>query len=158
MADITREELNAFTSAHEKTATVLEKIAGQLEQITTKTDKLIEKLDNGLVTSVIDGVTHNYNAVHKETIDCLSRVEKAIENNRSILADKVPDELAEKLANSSIAKDIDKAKWFIGIVGIVVVIAIVIIRGIDTRFILTKDTSTLQQLLKEHVGQSGELK
>ena len=142
MSEITREELNAMTQAYEKSATALEKIANQLEQIALKTDKLCDKLDNGMSDAIIAGVTTNYNQVHKETIDTLARIE-----NFSIkTVDTVPVIVKEIINNSSISKNMEHIKWFVGIVGIVIIISTVIIRGLDTRLIMNKDIATLSSM------------
>jgi Na+/phosphate symporter len=157
--EITKDELNAFTAAHEKTATVLEKIAGQLEQIVTKIDKVADKLDNGITDVIIDGVTKNYNQVHKETIDSLNR----IENATVIVVEKVPEKVKEIISNSEISKDIQHVKWFVGIVGIVTIIALVIIRGMDSHMVVSAERAQLSELSQKldahmlEVKQSGIL-
>ena len=159
MSEITREELTAFTSSHEKVAVVLEKIANQLETIALKQDKLVDKFDNGVVKEIIQGVTNNYNTVHKETIDHLSRMESAIANNNVIFVEKIPQEITEKLNNSEIAKDIAKVKWFIGIVGLVIIVATVILRGLDDRLVTkqnSENTQVLQHLLEQHMQETGD--
>lgn len=127
MAEITREELQAFTEAHTKSSVALEKIAEKLTDITTKQDKLIDKLTNGITTSIITGVTDNYNTVHKETIMSLSR----IETGQKDIRENMPNVVEEKIKNSNMARDIEHTKWFVAIVGIVVVVAMVILRSIE---------------------------
>jgi hypothetical protein len=142
MSEITREELNAFTSAHEKSAAALEKIAGQLEQIVGKIDKVTDKLDNGITNVIIEGVTKNYNQVHKETIDSLNRIEE----NGVIVVEKVPEKIKEIISNSEISKDIQHVKWFIGAVGLITIVALVIIRGMDSHILLKNENERLTQI------------
>jgi hypothetical protein len=157
MADISREELIAFTVSHEKVAVVLDKIATQLELIATKQDKLIEKLQNGITETIINGVVRDYNITHKETIECLQRIELANKD----MKDKFPIEVATQINNSSVAKDVGYAKWFILIVGLIVIVASVILRGIDNKIITKQETSNsqvIQHLLEQHMHSTGELK
>jgi len=156
MSDISREELNAFTIANEKTSIVLEKIANQLEQIVIKEDKVMAKLENGIANVIISGVTRNYNDVHKETIDSLERVETMVKDNKILLTNNLPLEISEKLSNSSIAKDIEHTKWFLAIAGIVIIVAVVIIRVLDNRSLsgkLSAETASLQHLLTLHMKE-----
>lgn len=153
MEGISKEELNAFTQAHEKTATVLEKIAGQLEQIVIKQDKLVDKLDNGFSEIIIEGVTKNYNNVHKETIVSLTRLEEGVEINRGILTDKIPVVVASTINNSSIAKDVEHTKWFVAIATLVIIIVSVFFRIINTNT-NNKENQVLIHLLQQHIDYS----
>jgi archaellum component FlaC len=153
MGEISKEELNAFTMSHEKTATVLEKIAGQLEQITSKQDKMISKLENGLSTTIIEGVTKNYNQTHRETIESLNRAEKAIEFNKELLTDKIPTVVKDTISNSSIAKDVEHTKWLVSSVGIVVVIVSIILKMMGTST-TNSESKILQHMLQQHITQT----
>jgi hypothetical protein len=140
---ISKEELKAFTEAHEKTATVLEKIAGQLESITVTQNKLVDSLTNGIADKIIEGVTKNYNSVHKETIESLKRLEEC--------SKEVPVKIKESFDNTSMAKDISFTKWFVGIVGAVVIVATIILRGIDNRSIMNKENIQIIKTLAEEL-------
>ena len=144
MSEITKEELAAFTDAHSRSAIALERITDRLEDIALKQDKIIDKLTNGVTHNIIEGVTTNYNATHKETIASLDRIEA------SNKPEAVKTMLKETIDNSSMAKDVGYAKWFIGIVGLVVIVALVIIRGIDTRIVVNKD---LRSEIKKIIAQ-----
>jgi len=141
MGDISREELNAFTSSHEKVAGVLEKIAGQLERITLSQEKLLDKMSNGITKDIIEGVTHNYNTIHKETIVSLEKIQKFNDNTPTLIDDKI--------TNSQIAKDIQHVKWFVGIIGTVIVVALVVIRGLDMRHYFSLQKEDIRQIVTE---------
>lgn len=54
MTEISKEELNAHTEAQVKTANALSKITDRLQDLTTKQDKILERLNNGFVKTVAD--------------------------------------------------------------------------------------------------------
>lgn len=141
MAEITREELIALTESNSKIAVALDRIASRLEDVTTKQEKILDKLSNGMSQTIINGVTTNYNNAHKDTIASLDRIEKYNQGLDSFLD--------HKLDNSSIAKDIDRVKWFIGVVSLVIIVATVVLRGIDNRVIRTGEEKKLMQYLEE---------
>jgi hypothetical protein len=153
MSEISKEELTAFTEAHTKLAVTLERVTDALESITQKQDKLLDKMTNGVSDSIIEGVVGNYNNTHKETIFTLDRIEKELVD----FCSKVPALIDEKLVNSSISKDIEHTKWLTGAVGLVVIIAMVILRIIGTNLnanIVSDNTGALQHMLQEHVDQT----
>lgn len=153
MSEISKEELSAFTEAHTKLAVTLGRVTDALESITQKQDKLLDKITNGVSDSIVKGVTANYDNTHKETISTLDRIEKGMVD----FCSKVPTLIDEKLINSSISKDIEHTKWITGAVGLVVIIAMVILRIIGTNLnanIVADNTNTLQHMLQEHIDQT----
>lgn len=158
MSDISREELAAFTEAHSKTAVALEKITGTLEDITQKQDKLVDRMTNGVTDSIITGVVSNYETTHKGTIASLDRIESYTKEMKDALILRLPTLVEEKLNNSDMAKDIQHTKWFIGIVGAAIVVAMVIIRVIGTALnanIVEDNSKVLQHMLEVHMKQTG---
>jgi len=141
MSEITKEELLAFTDAHAKSAIALEAIANRLTDLTAKQDKMIDKITNGLANHIIDGVTANYNQTHKETIKALETLNAKCEI--------LPTKLIEKVNNSTMAKNIERAAWFIGIVGLAIIVATVVLRGLDDRSI----TNTLMKNMNQQIEQ-----
>lgn len=141
--EISKEQLIAFTEATTKSATELEKIVSALHLIVEKQDKIVDRIFNGMVDEIVDGVTKNYNNTHKETIDCLSRLEECHQDIRS----NFPDNLEKKLQHSPWAKDIEHTKWFIAIVGVVVIVATVILRGLDSHVICNQDVLEIKKAI-----------
>jgi len=159
MSDISREELAAFTEAHSKTAVALEKITGTLEIITQKQDKLVEKMTNGVTDSIVHGVVSNYESTHKGTIASLDRIENYTKEMKDALILRLPSLVEDKLKNSDMAKDIQHTKWFVGIVGAAIIVAMVIIRVIGTALnpnIVEDNSKVLQHMLEVHMQQVGE--
>lgn len=139
--EISKEQLIAFTEATTKSATELEKIVSALHLIVEKQDKIVDRIFNGMVDEIVEGVTKNYNAVHKETVECLLRLEKC----NAEIKENFPEHIEKKLQNSPWAKDIEHTKWFIAIVGIVVIVATVILRGLDTRVCMSSELTELKK-------------
>lgn len=133
--EINKEHLEAFTEATIKSATVLEKIVSTLEIIIEKQDKLLDRIFNGMIDEIISGVTNNYNNSHKETVDCLNRLEQC----NTHMKENFPDDIEQKLRTSPWAEDIKYTKWFVAIVGIVVIIATVILNALDNRVTLRNE-------------------
>jgi hypothetical protein len=141
MSEISKEELNAFTEAHIKSSVALEKIAERLESILNSQEVIVAKMTNGMPDTIIKGVVDNYNNTHKETVKSLERIEAKLS--------QTPVDVIEKVSNSSIAKDIEHVKWFVGIVGVVVIVAIVILRGLEMSDTMKKFESIHQQAISQ---------
>ena len=120
MLEITRDELLAFTDAHAKSAVALEKISDNLGLIVKNQEKILDIITNGMTKDIVDGVTKNYNEVHKETIHCLTDISSGIKD--------LPSQFKTVIDNSDMSKDIDHAKFLFGAVALIVVIAVVILK------------------------------
>ena len=153
MYEVSKEELSAFTESNTKSAIALERVTDALELIIQKQDKLFDKMTNGVSETIIKGIITNYDNTHKETVASLDRLEGKSKEILEALEDRIPLTFEEKLKNSSISRDIEHVKWLVSIVGIVVIIAMVILRimGGD---LSSKDTPTTQRLLQEHINQT----
>lgn len=145
MSEISREQLEAFTEATIKSATELEKIVSALHIVVEKQDKIVDRIFNGMVEEIVIGVTNNYNHTHKETIDSLKRIEDCNAKN----VEKIPAVINEIITNSDIAKDIQHVKWFVTIVGIVIIVATVILRGLDNRTALNNEIIEFRKAIAE---------
>lgn len=156
--DITREELNAFTSAHEKSASALEKIACQLELITDKTDTLVAKLENGLPQTIVDAIISNYNVTQKETHETLKRIEDFSTKN----IEKIPETVNSIITNSDIAQDIKHVKWFVTIVGLLSICVSLVVRAVDTKMTHNADATNLsiaeRQIISHITALENEIK
>ena len=168
MSDISREELAAFTEAHTKSATVLQRVTETLESISRGQERLFEKLTNGISGTIIDGVSANYSNAHRETLEilgkCLLSHSEIRENQKTIMAelDKgIPNIIDEKLSGSSIATDIKHVKWFVGIIGVTVIVAMVIIKllaGATSEKLVSVQYQVLQHMLTEQQVHDDQLK
>jgi len=140
---VTRTSLNAFTEATTKSATEMEKIVSTLQILIEKQDKMVEKITNGMVSEIVEGVMNNYNATHKETIECLKRVEECAKE----VKETMPNVVKEVVSNSVVAKDIEHVKWFVAIVGIAIIVSSVIMRNIDNRALLSQEIKAFQKAI-----------
>ena len=154
--EISKEALEAFTLATIKSATELEKIVSSLQTVVEKQDKIVDRVFNGMVHEIVDGITKNYDNTHRETISTLAELKCSIENNRTILTDKVPAQIAEKLAVSEIATDMKHTKWIVGIATIVIIAVTVMFRlmGYDNA---NRENRMMELLVPKHTLQTGGL-
>lgn len=130
MSEITKEELFAFTEAHAKVSVALEKISDRLADIVNNQDKVLTSLTaDTLVTKVAQAVA----------IATQSRIEAATREMNETLSTKLPGTLMEKINNSEISKDIGFVKTFVGIFGIVALVAFVVLKVFFTPQSITKD-------------------
>jgi len=135
---ITREEMRAVVEVQSKNTEQMLAVVKSLERIietqnhiTLLQEKLVEKLSNGMKKEIAHEV------VTELTLSCeplMANIKKGCE----LMQDRTP--LIHK-----IAEDIDRVKWFIGIVGFVIVVSTVILRGIDSKILFNDRTNSLQQ-------------
>lgn len=152
--EISKEELSVLTQTTIKYATELEKIVSSLQLVVEKQDKIVDRVFNGMVHEIVDGITKNYDNTHKETVVALETLRNAVEVNRNILVDKIPEQITTQLQNSSIARDVEHTKWFVAIISIISILVVVFFRltGINS---LSKDNAIIEHLLKQHMTQTG---
>ena len=154
--EISKEALEAFTLATIKSATELEKIVSSLQVIVEKQDKIVDRVFNGMVHEIVDGITKNYDNTHKETVTTLCELKNAVENNRVILTEKVPIQIAEKLSVSSISEDIKHTKWIVAIAtGVIIVVTVMFkLMGYDNA---NRENRMMELLVPKHTVQTGGL-
>ena len=153
-----KNELNQFSDASTQVAIALDKVIDRLEHVLTSQDKIVDKLSNGMITDIVNGVTNNYNQIHKETIETLNRLNGGCTEHRKLLQENektFKEDLRESLDNSSIAKDINHTKWFIGIVAILVLVVSFILRGLDNR---ASESQNIKDLIKMMSVEKGTAK
>lgn len=126
---ITREEMQAAMRVQSKNteqmlAVVqnLEKIIDNQTHLTKLQEKVVEKMTNGIKNEIAHEVVTEMSIQNEACLNITRRT-------MSMLEDRTP--VIRKIAN-----DIDKVKWFIGVVGIVIIIASVILRGMEANNVL----------------------
>lgn len=122
---ITREEYKAGLEVQVKLTEQLVTIAGCMKQI----------LDN---ESTIIG---NQGKI----MDAQNKISDKMADG---LKDDIADKVEEKLKNSDIAKSIERIQWFVGIIGIVIIIANVVLTGFDRRVAFKNEIQQLIQVEK----------
>jgi len=135
---ITREEMRAVIEVQSKNTEQMLAVVKSLERIietqnhiSILQEKLVEKLSNGIKKEIAHEVTIELTSVLSPTI---SDVHKTCE----LLQERTPTIM-------KISTDIDRVKWFVGIVGLVVVVSTVILRGIDMRVITNNQIEQIKQ-------------
>lgn len=137
MENITKEELLAMISTQSKATEQMVIIANYLREITEEQKKITERLTNGVKKEIVENVAKELQVCNIKLTDEVEKIDKMLTERGSII--------------TNIAGDINFTKWFIGIIGIVVVIATVILRGIDAtknEAIHQQDVTDIQQLHK----------
>ena len=145
MGDITREELNAFTAAHEKSAVALEKVANQLELIVSNQNKMLSKLENGISAVIIKGINEHCDDKFADTLEAVKR----IEDFSTKTTEKVPTIVQEIISNSTLNKTVERVQYIVGACAVAIIVATVIIRGLDTRAIVNKDNQEMVQIINK---------
>lgn len=87
MSEITREELLAFTEAHARASVALDKISERLADIL----KNQEKIQNGVYELVPSEVVKQYDAIHKDTVSYLTRIETTLNEIRDRMVVSIVD-------------------------------------------------------------------
>ena len=135
---ITREEMRAVIEVQSKNTEQMLAVVKSLERIietqnhiSILQEKLVEKLSNGIKKEIAHEVNIELTSVLSPTI---SDVHKTCE----LLQERTPTIM-------KISTDIDRVKWFVGIVGLVVVVSTVILRGIDMRVITNNQIEQIKQ-------------
>lgn len=145
---ITNIELQAIIGVQSKNVEQLTIIANHLSTIVERENKIYDRLYNGISKEISDKVIE---VVKNCNLNCG-------ESHGSLITkiDNLPTTIQDKINNSNISKDMEHVKWFVGIVGLLIVAATIILRGIDSREFTnleTKQYTSLAQKLDDHLGQ-----
>ena len=90
---------------------------------------------------------------HGEMKQMMDIVSKNAEHSESI-ANSLRELAGSMVILASIKRDIEIAKWFIGIVGLATVVATVVLRGLDNRALFrTEVKQVVQELVTEKAVQ-----
>ena len=130
MSEISREELIAFTEAHARVSVALDKISERLADVLKNQDKIIGSLTaDTLAAKVADAVS----------VATATRLEASSKEINDTLTTKLPGTLMEKINGSDIAKDVDHAKMFLGILTLVIIVTTVLLKFFFNAPIVTQD-------------------
>lgn len=159
MSDIQREQLEAFTEANARAAAVLEKLTGIMEAMAKGQERLSEKITTEVPSAIINGINSVANNSNQRSLDIINRVEDGQKDILVAINTTMPSVVEEKISNSDMARDITHVKWFVGIVGIIVITSMVILKvtgfGGQDRAVQMQ-TQILQNILEKQ--NHGELK
>lgn len=114
---MTKEEVHALIEVQNKATEQMVTIATSLHVIMEEQKEILRKLSNGIKKEIVEGVK-------LETVICSERLLNEINvvhtmlNDRGRLLKRVDDNMTF-------------TKWFVGIVGIAIIIATVVLRGLE---------------------------
>ena len=134
----TKEEIDALISVQTRATEQMITIATTLRQIAEDEKEVLHKLSNGIRKEIVDGVKLEMTICNEKLTNELTQVHEMLSERGSVI--------------KRIDDNINYTKWFIGIIGVVVVIATVILRGLDTintQRLFNADKMTIQQLHSE---------
>jgi hypothetical protein len=142
---VSREELKAMMDIQSKNVEQLTVIANHLSTIVDRENKIYERLYNGLakdislaVTTTMEKLSEEVTGARKEQVGMCAAASPLLKA-----------EITACLANSTISKDIGLIKWFISIVGVLIVIASVFLNGMGRNI----ETSTIERVFKQTLSQ-----
>jgi len=155
---ITREELKAIVETQSKATEQMVLVAKSLSDILFEQKKLTEKLANGTlkeaIQQILEHVDSRFDFMNKELAEHRHHINTCQDKFIEIMQEFKPKVIADipviKEGLESMRDDIKFSKWFIGIVGIVVIVATTIVRGMDNRSLTDYQIKTLVA----HVGQA----
>lgn len=127
--EVTKEELKAMIEVQSKNVEQLTVIANHLSTIVERENKIYERLYNGLSKEISGAIIVMIEKLKEE----VEETKKGQTTQCAAATTTLKTTFAEELSNSSIAKDIGHVKWFIGIVGVVIIVATVILNGIGRK-------------------------
>jgi hypothetical protein len=119
---VTRDELKAMVEVQSKNVEQLTVIANHLSTIVERENKIYDRLYNGLSKEISTAVISSIEKLAESVDECRDR-----QVSQCAAAGNVID---EKLKNCDMAKDIGHTKWFIGIVGVIVIVSTIIVNAI----------------------------
>ena len=119
---VTRDELKSIIEIQSKNVEQLTIIANHLSTIVDRENKIYERLYNGLAKDISNAVN-----------DRLYKIEACLEDAREkrvATNQQLKTEFSAVLSNSTLSKDMGHIKWFISIVGVLIVVTSVLMNVI----------------------------
>lgn len=160
---MSRDELKAMVEVQSKNVEQLTVIANHLATIVDRENKIYERLYNGLSKEITSSIVTSVEKVQ----ELVTETKESQSHQCASARENMSEVLDDKLKNCDMAKDIGYTKWFVGIVGLIIVVVTVVLNGIDRRNEgytlmnqfkneLSHVTSDQSADLKAHLAISGE--
>jgi hypothetical protein len=131
MSELTKDEFRALLEIQAKNVEQLTTIANHLTTIVDTENSIHDRLHNGMGKEIAQMVVK-----HQEDMLVFEKEkEKSLE-----------EKFQETLEHCHIARDIRHTKWFVGALGLVIIISLVVIKTLDGRETASKETT--QELKK----------
>jgi hypothetical protein len=131
MSDLNKDELKLMLEIQSKNVEQLTTIANHLSVIVDAQNSIHDRLYNGMGKEIAQMVVK-----HQEDMQSF---EKEKEKN-------LEEKFKENLQHCGIARDIRHTKWFVGAVGLIIIVSLVVIKVLDGREAASKETT--QELKK----------
>ena len=153
MSDISKEELSAFSETYSKINVLFEKILLTQEQLIERQEKITTRLYNGLAKDIADVVSAKIIVCNDKTVEKLHDIKVSMDSTD--LEGSIASRMLATSKEVSVCKGyMDKAVWFIGIIGLAIIIVTstitIIGRGIDNRKLFKAE---IADIVKELVVQ-----
>lgn len=150
---ISREELRAIIETQSKATEQMVLVAKSLSDILVEQRRLSEKLSNGVMKeftqTIVDHVASCTESMREDLKNACVRQDKVLDVAERAQT-KVENDIPEiKRVVISMSDDIKFSKWFIGAVGLVIIVATVLLRGLDSRMIDAKNIKMLTTAIHE---------
>ena len=123
---VSRDELKAMVDVQSKNVEQLTVIANHLATIVDRENKIYERLYNGLAKDISGSIIGELN----ERCMVLGKKIDDQQIKCNAVCTGIGTLIRAEIENSSISKDIGHVKWFVGIVGLVIIVASVVVNGI----------------------------
>lgn len=126
---MTRDELAGMITVQSKNVEQLTVIANHLATIVERENKIYERLYNGIAKEISGAVIEAVEESHLSTNRLLDAQAACCAN----MCKALPDLIKKEMDGSKVAADMGHVKWFIGIVGVVIIVASVIVNLISKK-------------------------
>lgn len=146
---VTRDELKAMVEVQSKNVEQLTVIANHLSTIVDRENKIYERLYNGLSKEISTAVIAAVEKLAEAVEECKER-----QVHQCAAAGTVLD---DKLKNCDMAKDIGHTKWFIGIVGVIIVVATVVVNAVVKTNMDHERNASIQAIIEHFDGHKTEV-
>lgn len=154
---VTRDELKAMVDVQSKNVEQLTVIANHLATIVDRENKIYERLYNGLSKEISAAIISSVDKVH----ELVAATKDGQANQCAAAKENFGDMLEEKLSNCGISKDIGHVKWFVGAVGLIIIVSSVIVNGLvrnSANAAQTQDIKAIVQHFEQDILHKGETK
>lgn len=126
---MTRDELAGMIAVQSKNVEQLTVIANHLATIVERENKIYDRLYNGIAKEISTAVIEAVEESHLSTNKLLDAQAACCAN----ACKAMPELIKKEMDGSKVATDMGHVKWFIGIVGVVIIVASVIVNLISKK-------------------------
>lgn len=126
---MTKEEIRAMIEVQSKNVEQLTIIANHLSNIADRETKIYERLYNGLAKDIASTVLKEVESTHAS----LSKIIYDHNKTCAEFPEKIAISVRTELEHASMTKDAKHVKWFVGVIGLILVFTNVIVTVVSRR-------------------------